>query len=69
MLIMKYAAQFLQYSHFEPDFTGEKSKSYILQRCIIYLKYLFFLDTLLIHKVKYSICDIFSCILNLIILF
>lgn len=41
MLIMKYAAQFLQYSHFEPDFIGEKSKSYILQHCIIYLKYMF----------------------------
>ncbi len=32
-------------SHFEPDFTGKKSKLYILQQCIIYLKYLF-LDTL-----------------------
>ncbi len=32
-------------SHFEPDFIGEKSKLYILQQCIIYLKYLF-LDTL-----------------------
>ena len=27
-------------SHFEPDFTGEKSKLYVLQQCIIYLKYL-----------------------------
>ena len=44
-VIFKFIQKFCHISHFEPDFTGEKSKLYILQQCIIYLKYLF-LDTL-----------------------
>ncbi|SIW05775.1 hypothetical protein MCSV2_140006 [Mucispirillum schaedleri ASF457] len=34
--------EILYISHFKPDFKDEKSKLYILQKCIIYLKYLIF---------------------------